>query len=564
MRMLFGGPAGGHAGKRELPERREALGRCAAVIFCAWFLAAGFVLIPYPGIQNDEALFASGLFQPVVLEHHLSVFKHAVPTMLMSYIGAVKIWLYSGIFWLWAPSVYSLRVPTLLIGAAAIGLSYMLIRRALGVAAAVVGIALLATDPSYLLTAVFDWGPVAIQHLMLAAGVLAILRFHQTGRKALLAAGFFAFGLGLWDKALFVWLLAGLTVAALAVYPRELFRHVTWRNLAIAAVAFGIGAAPLIRYNGSHRMATFRQNARYSLQDFKNKLLVLEASFDGHALLGYLAPDSPANPPGQPASRIENSSVRLSDATGGIWRGYGHWAAAVAILLLPFAGRLRRAGLFALVFCAIVWVQMALNQNTGGGTHHVVLMWPFPQLLIAAAVVGSASRVAVGSRRTRIAALAVTALVVWVCVFNVLVVNQHLTCFVRGGTTVLWTDAIQPLADELAREPGRDVRVLDWGMMDALRLVGRGALRMYFAADPFMDTDVTDAERAEIRDMLSDPNATFISHVAGKAVFTDVPANFDAALTAERYRKDAVRVIKDRMGRPIFEVFRVAAIPAQS
>ena len=123
------------------------------------------MLIPYPGIQNDEALFACGLFEPVVVEDKVSIFKYVIPTMLMSYIGAVKIWLYAIVFSFWDPSVYSLRVPPLLIGAAAIGLTYVLMRRTMGVAAAIAGIALLATDPSYLMTAVFDWGPVAIQHL---------------------------------------------------------------------------------------------------------------------------------------------------------------------------------------------------------------------------------------------------------------------------------------------------------------------------------------------------------------------------------------------------------------
>ena len=45
--------------------------------------------------------------------------------------------------------------------------------------AALFGTALLATDASYLLTVRWDWGPVALQHLCLIGGVLAIVRFWQ-------------------------------------------------------------------------------------------------------------------------------------------------------------------------------------------------------------------------------------------------------------------------------------------------------------------------------------------------------------------------------------------------
>ncbi len=534
-------------------------GRVAAILLCAWFIAAGLVLIPYPGVQNDEALFGAGLFAPVAIEHRISIFKHVIPTMLMSYIGAVKIWLYAVIFSIWPPSVYSIRIPVLLIGAAAIGFSYLLMRRTLGIAAAIAGTVLLATDPSYLLTAVFDWGPVAIQHLLLAAGAVALVRFYQTGRERFLAAGFFAFGLGLWDKALFIWLLAGLAVATLVTLRRELFRSINRRNVIIAGAAFAVAAAPLIRYNASHPLATFGRNARYSTEDFANKVRVLEASFDGHALLGYLAPDRPADPPGVPAGAIERLSVRLSDATGGKWRGYGWWALLAAMLLLPFAGRLRRAGLFALIFCTVVWLQMALNRGTGGGTHHVVLMWPFAQMLIVAAFAGVAGRLGPAAVRWRwwLSRAGLAAVIAWIGIFNVLVLNQHLTQFVRGGTTLLWTDAVQPLATQLASEGGRNIYILDWGMFDSLRLLGRGTLRLAFPVGPFLNADMTDTDAAEAKRLFSDPNGTFVTHTAGNAVFTDVPARFEAALQAAGYSRDSVRIISDRTGRPVFEVFRL-------
>lgn len=561
MWKLVTGRRRAHPGKpvpedRTVPTGRGAtFARAAIVLLCAWFVFAGIVMIPYPGIQNDEALFAEGIYPPVSVEYTASVFKHHVPVMLMTYIGALKIWLYWLIFGLWAPSVYSLRLPVLLITAGSLAFSYLLMRRIMGTAAALAGSALLATDAVFLMTGVCDWGPVAIQHLMLTGGCLALVRFHQSGRKLLLSLGFLAFGLGLWDKALFIWLLAALGVAALVVVPRKVFGHISARNVAIALLSFSLGAAPLIRYNISKHLKTFAANTHYSAEGFMGKVAALEATLDGHSLLGYLAPDQASASPGRPRNAIERASIALSEITGGQWKGYGSWALTGSILLLPFAGRLRRVGLFALVFCIVTWLQMALNENTGGGAHHIVLMWPFPQILIAAGFIGAAERIGR-------AGLAVAgALIGIVCFFNVLVLNQHLYGFVRGGTTLIWTDAINPLSAELMRQPDRKFYVLDWGMLNSLRLLGRGRLSLEPQDGYFQDGQVTDSERPGVLGMFENPRATFVSHVPGNMVFANVQPCFDAELGKQGYRKENVRIVTDRSGRPIFTVFTVGREP---
>jgi hypothetical protein len=198
-----------------------------------------------------------------------------------------------------------------------------------------------------------------------------------------------------------------------------------------------------------------------------------------------------------------------------------------------------------------------IQPEHGGGAHHIVLLWPFPQMLVAASVVGTAERF------KRPGMLAAAALIAWVAVFNVLVLNQHLVGWVRGGTSTLWTDAIFPLSRQLDAEPGRNVYVLDWGMLDALRLLNQGRLKLYVGSDALMDDDISAEDRGFLRHVFADPDATFIGHTPDKTVFTGVPARFDAALREQGYRKDALRVIRDRAGRPVFEVFRVvAAAPA--
>ena len=52
--------------------------------------------------------------------------------------------------------------------------------------AAVFGAVLLASDPMYLLTIRWDWGPAAIQHLCLIGALLLFVRFHRSQNATLL------------------------------------------------------------------------------------------------------------------------------------------------------------------------------------------------------------------------------------------------------------------------------------------------------------------------------------------------------------------------------------------
>ena len=61
---------------------------------CCLTILAGCALIPYAGIQMDEALFAGPYYQPVAREFRLRLFHHDIPLMVMTYIGTLKTLLY--------------------------------------------------------------------------------------------------------------------------------------------------------------------------------------------------------------------------------------------------------------------------------------------------------------------------------------------------------------------------------------------------------------------------------------------------------------------------------------
>ncbi len=519
-----------------------------AVLACIWFTLCGLVFIPYAGIEADEALFAGPLYSRLPREFRIRPFHHDIPLMLMSYLGTLKTWVYAAIFHFWQPGVWSTRVPAVIIGAITIWLFFLLLQRVAGPGAALIGCALLATDATFLLTTTFDWGPVAFQHLCLTAGMALAVAAYQDRSRWRLGCAFFLFGLGMWDKALFVWVLSGMAVATVTIFRREMWQMATARNIATALGAFCLGALPLIIYNARTSLKTFRSNTAFSTHEFATKARLLRYTMAGSALFGYLVEEEWTGNPRTPRSALERASVAIRNAAGERRSGLllpAFVAAAILGLLLP---RQRRAALFLLMTLGVAWLQMALNKDTGGGAHHVALLWPLPHMLIALAFAGIADRL------PRWGMLVVVGSVAAICGASVLVSNQYLSQFVRYGAAGVWTDAIFPLSDAVRRMQNENIFVADWGIFDTLVMLEQGKPRLWVGSEPLMKPEPTDADLAAIQRMLEVPAPVFICHAKGREVFPDSTGRLERAALRLGYRKRVVRTISDSKSRPVFEI----------
>jgi 4-amino-4-deoxy-L-arabinose transferase-like glycosyltransferase len=491
---------------------------------CLGFVLLGSAFIPYVGIQTDEALVGDPIFGSIANEFRIRIFHHNVPLMLMDYVGALKSWLYWPIFGVFRPSPQSLRWPVLILGAVTIWIFYLLLNRIAGARAAIAGCFLLATDTMFLLTTEFDWGPVAIQHLMLVTACLLLLRFAQTGLLKCLFGGFFALGLGIWDKALFTWIVGGLAVAIPAVFPKEVFHRMSLRNMGVALAGVVLGASPLLIFNARHEWPTIRRHASFSTENIAQKAEVLKSTVNGSGLFGYMVG-------GPEHHNLLFAALLLSLATFPLW------------------GKSRRAILFALIFMAATWIQMAFTANAGGSVHHAVLLWPFPQFAIALALAEASLR----WRRWGTAVF--VALISILCAANLFLTDRYLASLIRDGPMVTFTDAIYALSDSLARET-REVIVMDWDIYDPLLLLrsGGGNLRAGFfdimngPADP------------KIAALLNNDAAIFVTHTPDNQFFPAVNQKLETAATARGYRKELLRIVEDSHGRKLFEVYRFRLI----
>lgn len=517
---------------------------------CLFVFAAGQSFIPRLGIYNDEAVFADSLFRSDAAYYQIG----PLPLMVTSYAGTLKAWLYAPIFAIFGTGPRALREPTLIAAVLSIWLFFLLLRRAAGTRAAVVGACLLAADSDYLLTSVYDWGPVALQHVLLIGGVLLAVRFAQTRGTLALAGAFLLMGLAMWEKALAIWLLSGMAIAAGVLYWRRLLELFTWRRAAIAVLTFCIGALPLIVFNIQANFETFRKNAAQDTIPVSAKAEYLLTAAKGGALFGYLVPDDWQTPaPHRPSSLLEKASAFVSKAAGHPRRSGLIFVVAVALLLAPFAGpRAIRAILFCLIAFAAAWVQMAVNANTGGSIHHTILLWPLPQAIAAISL-------AAFSRRFGRLGLPVlgAAIAIPVCA-GVLVTNEYKAQMVRNGGTAGWSPALFPLANYMEAHPAEYIFCMDWGMRNTLLIESRGSLKLYIGTDPVgEDREPTADDLRRIRWMVEQPDAEFISHTPENEFIKEANERLIAAAADMGFTQEPVATVSDGFGRKIFEVYRL-------
>jgi 4-amino-4-deoxy-L-arabinose transferase-like glycosyltransferase len=518
------------------------------------FFLSGLALIPYPGLQNDELFFSGPIYFADAAFYRIEAGAWKIPVMVMSYTGALKTWLYQALFQFLAPTEWSVRIPVLLMGMATIWLTWVWVRRFAGPRAAGIAAILLATDTVFLMTNTFDWGPVALQHILLMAGLVALDRWLRGNATGPLAVAFFLWGLGMWDKALMAWPLGGLALASICIYPRETLRRVRPRPLAIAIAAFLIGAAPLVLYNVARRGETATANAKFTAEDVGRKVTALRQTVDGSTLFGYMVYTKQDNFSIRPRNAVGRAAAAVAAVAGNHHRNAMLPAYIASLLCMVLLGKspLFRPLAFLLVTMAVAWAQMAFTKGTGGASHHVILLWPFPVIFLAIAF-SEASRFI--PRFGQPILLGVVALL---CVENLLTTNEYLAAFAANGASGGWSDALYRLAGSVEKsETVGWYGLVDWGYLNGLRLLHEGDLPVFIAQVPAAGVTPTDADLAEIRREIESPDRVFIQHTDDKQMFPGINGRWRDVTGKLGYTERIEKVIHDRNGRPVFELFRL-------
>jgi len=257
-----------------------------------------------------------------------------------------------------------------------------------------------------------------------------------------------------------MWMLSGLVVAVVILFPREALSRVNRANIAVGVLAFCVGAFPLILFNVENHYPTLRSNAHFSTVGFRQKIEILKNTAEGSVWLGNVVSEPVPNIR-IPQTMVGRWAVALHDRVGDHRSDYLPYALGMSLLLMPVLLAWKRYQalrllLLSLITMCVAWLQMALTEGAGTGGHHPALMWPFPEFFIAVAF-AEASIVWKNAGRLLLAAA-----VVILMVTNLLTLNQYLYQFVRFGGGKGWSDAIFALSKRMPSFEAEQIFIPDW------------------------------------------------------------------------------------------------------
>ncbi len=311
------------------------------------------------------------------------------------------------------------------------------------------------------------------------------------------------------------------------------------------------GALPLLLFNLHRTAATLHSTNGLSTQDLRLKFHELRAAADGSGLFGYLASEEWTTPqPKLPSSNSGRTAVWLRDHLGEFHSSLFPYALLLANLLAPLWWRspARRAGMFAVVFCAVTFLAMAITRGAGTGIHHTVLLWPLPHLFVG---------IALSALRPR---WLLSVLVVSLLISNLLVINQYLVQLDQDGAEGTFTDAISTLSKALPLAGNDSVYIVDWGMDETLEFLHQGRLTMHYSPALLVVEHPTAGQLRAITAMIADPDGLFVTHVAAREIFKGGRARIEGVAASAGYVKHVIQVVPDSNGRPVFELWRFSEI----
>jgi 4-amino-4-deoxy-L-arabinose transferase-like glycosyltransferase len=505
------------------------------------FLALALYQWQLPGPHYDEAvevLPAIQLLQGRTVQPFrgagLVLFGRTFPLMTQDYIGALNTYLALPFLSLLGVNVYALRLMPILCSVLALLLLYRLAAELYGRRAGLMAVSLLAVNPSFVF-----WSRQGIFVTSLTAPIAlgaawCWLRWWRTGRLRYACLGAFLFGLGLYAKFLFLWIIFALAVSTLLLQGRRwLFKCQT--NLRFAGVAlpsFLLGLSPLVLYN-------VQTGGTIS-------------SITGNLATSYYGTNNLAF--------FENLQARLGQFVtlldgGHLWYLGGVFqdrllplAFSLSLVALPLLGFklggvwLRRAAFPFLVTGAVV-VASCATVSSLWVTHYAILI-PWPLLAIAAVFDGAWEWL--GGWVVGLLVVVVIGGGFWSDI------GYHKALAQSGGLAA-HSDASYALAEYLDGRGYVAPLAMDWGVAAQVEFLTAGRVRPIEIFGYGWEADSAFESRLAL--FLENPDSVYIFHSPPETVFPRREA-FDGLARKAGRRTQTETVFSQRNGQALYLVVR--------
>jgi Dolichyl-phosphate-mannose-protein mannosyltransferase len=531
------------------PATEPRMKREFQILLGGWLLLAAFIFslgwqnLSSPGLNYDEAIYG-GLTKDFVTGHasggHMpgvwttEIFGAPFPIFVQPYLGALKCWLLIPIFKVFGSTLTVLRTSNLFFCAVALFILMLWTWRLLGLGAALLAGLLLAFDPAFFFLGVLDWGSLLPSLLCRFAGFfLVLLAWRRQSALWALIAGL-ALGLGFFNKIDFGVLLAGTALAAACVYakPAIAFFRNRPKIFLSAMLGFLIGAGPILALLRVIFQAVFSKNAPAHPGELAEKVHTHLAMYDGSYF--YRLMD------------VGGLFDKMYQAPSPVWTPFGIVVLLAVFILIAdvvFSAKenpARRTNIFLLLAGGFVTLGILILPGAVR-IHHTTLVYPFPHLLIAAAVVALCNHPWKVFFLKRITCGLVTATLILLVFFQVSAIARTQRLIRETGGRGWWSNALVKFAEETKGKPNLIVSSLDWGFNEQLE---------FLADDLRLEEPIWKIAHGLQVELPRDTNHLYLVHPPG---FSEFGLDVQFMDSVSRENKNAVvQPWRDGQGRIVF------------
>jgi hypothetical protein len=427
-----------------------------------------------PGLDYDEAVCAGQAKDFLTGKPHghhipgtlaINLFGRPFPLLVQCYLGALKSWLLIPSFAVFGSSVPVLRLTNMGWGLIALLLFMLWTRRLLGLPAALIAGALLGLDPSYFFITMHDWSEVVAAFLCRFAGFSLLLLWWQRRKWYQLFLASVFFGLGVFSKVDFFVILLGCGLALLLTHRREIVSAVktTPGVFALGGLGFVLVAVPFLVPEAGWILHRSQVGATES--GLVEKIRIILAMYDGSYFW-----------------RLMDVGGRFNcmfDYSSAVWSPFGLVAMAATVFLVVEVKRHFRTDsqcrLLAFLLLSALFTTVGFLLLPGAKRiYHALVIYPFPHLIIAAALVRlwpGKSAVA-GTRLIRGVLVVGTGLVL--ITGHLLAVQKTDGLIQETGGRGWWSNALGEFCETVKGRTDLTIVSLDWGFNEQLLFLTDG------------------------------------------------------------------------------------------
>jgi len=531
------------------------------------FLALCLYQIDLPGLHYDEAREAGVPAMQLLMGQPVETFRGSgiritgtvFPLMVTDYIGALNIYLLLPFFALLGSDVFALRLMPIVFAALTLFLTYLLTQQLFNKRVAVITYLLLAVNPSFIFWSRQGVFVTSITAMIAVASLLCWLRWYREQRTRYLYMATYLFGLGLYAKLLFLWVIVALGATFLVLKISSLRKglrlwvssgRLAYKQLIIALVCFLLGILPLIIYNVQTKGTFLTLTGN------------LTSSYYGTYNLAFAE---------NLATRLEQFKVALNGGhlwyLGGVFTNdfypfffVGAGLACIPVVLLRAKDEWRRVA-FPFLMPAFMVLASCFTVSALWLTHYAILV-PFLPMAVAVALdllvrytIPSGAGHRGNSIRRFVPDLVVFLIIAVLTISDLQVDFSYHQALARSGGYAAHSDASYELARYLQDQGVASPLAMDWGIDAPVQFLTLGAVNPIEIFG--YEWEPNEAFEERLGTFLPNPDNLYIFHSPGESVFHRRQA-FDRLVVEMDKVSRVEKVILDRSGKSIFVLVRVS------